>query len=308
MTVKKNPVVCADGRAGFSAVLPKEICFGKILQVLLKCLLFAVVIGFLTFFVHYISDRFIFHVHGRPGKEKILLMTYAAFDKFLMAAAFYLLGRKIPVKNSVLKAFVFTGLNWISNYIPQVMGLAFADGAIAEKAFSVSIMVCDSFVYMLAGIVLGLIFYEQTDATPCIPCSAMSFFKAAAVSAFVFPAFVAVFDFSMQFAYPDFSSIAVIQVSEHLASVFCINFYSWFFVTGIFFTVFYRFTEFNSHGSFVYFSLIYGLFLWTPVVMFMVLFGTAFLPTLVYSLAFLGIILAVSFLNSRILCDLPEKK
>lgn len=301
MTVKKNEIHCTEVTSGFSAISLKKLCFSRILQVLLKSLLFAIFTGIIAFFAHYISDRFIFHVHGRPGNEKVLLRIYASFEKFLMAIAFYLLGRKIPVKNPVLKAVVFVGLDWISNYIPQVMGLAFADGVIAEKAFSTSILFCDSLVYMLSGIVLGLIFYEQTE-TSCISCSAHSFFKAAAVSAFTFPALVAVFDFFMQFAFPAFSSIAVIQVSQELASVFRINFYSWFVVTGGFFTVFYRLTEFNCHGSFAYFSLIYGLLLWTPVVMFMVLFGTAFFPTLVYSLAFLGIILFVGFLNKLILC------
>ena len=76
MTVKKNEIHCTEVNSGFSAISLKKLCFSRILQVLLKSLLFAIFTGIIAFFAHYISDRFIFHVHGRPGNEKVLLMIY----------------------------------------------------------------------------------------------------------------------------------------------------------------------------------------------------------------------------------------
>lgn len=268
--------------------------------VAMKSIFFAICAGILTILTHMLSDIFIFHSHGKPEVASTALIIYTSFDKVLMAIAYYVLGRKIPVKNAVLRSLSFVALNWVSNYLPQIMGLALADGVIAEKAFSMSILACDTIVYLLLGIILGMIFREVPENT-LRSCDKKSYGKTIAISAIAFPVFVIIADQLMRLIYPSFSSSYVIQVSEQARIPFLINFYCCFFLTGAFIAVFYRLTEYNAYGSWLQFGLKYSLLLWTPVVMIMVMFGTAFLPTLVYALLFIGIIMVISWINEKIL-------
>lgn len=272
----------------------------EILEVAMKSILFAICAGVLTTLTHMLSDMFIFHNHGKPEFVSTPLIIYSACDKILVAIGYYVLGRKIPVKNPIMRSMAYLGLNWISNFVPQFMGLAFADGAIAEQAFRISDFVCDTIVLAILGIILGVLYREVPENT-VRSCDKKTYGKAIAISAITFPVFVIVVDQLMRLIYPSFSSSYVLQVSEQARISFLINFYCWFFLTGAFITVFYRLTEYNAYGSWLKFGLKYSLLLWTPVVMIMVVFGTAFLPTLVYTLLFFGIIMLISWINEKIM-------
>lgn len=127
------------------------------------------------------------------------------------------------------------------------------------------------------------------------------FGKAIAISAVVFPVFIIIADQFMSVVLPIFTSSYVIGVSEQAKGAFLINFYSWFIMTGAFISVFYRLTEYNDYGNYIRFALKYGLFLWTPVVMIMVVFGTELIPTTIYALIFLVCIAFVSWINDKIM-------
>lgn len=272
----------------------------EILEVAIKSILFALVAGTLTILTHMLSDMYIFHTHGNPEIANTMLVIYTSMDKMLIAIAYYVLGRKIPIKNTVLRGIIFIWLNMFSNYIPQVMGLAFADGEIAEKSFSLPIILCDVIVYTLLGVVLGII-YKKDSTFELRKCEKKAFVKAIVISAIIFPLLVTIADQTIYHVYPDFSSACVIDVSEKMRLAFFINFYCWFILAGALIAVFYRFTEYNDKGSFLSFALKYGLLLWTPVVMIMVMFGTELISTIAYSVIFMGIITLVSYINSKLI-------
>ena len=274
----------------------------EILEVAVKSLFFAICAGVLTTLTHMLSDIFIFHSHGKPEFVSTPLIIYSSCDKILVAIGYYVLGRKIPVKNPIMRSMVFLGLNWISNFVPQFMGLAFADGAIAEQAFRISDLVCDTIALLLLGIILGIL-YRKVPENTLRNCDKKIFGKMIVISAVAFPVLVIVADQLMRLIYPSFSSSYVLQVSQQARIPFLINFYCWFILTGIFVAVFYRLTEYNAYGSWFKFGLKYSLLLWTPVVMIMVVFGAAFLPTLVYTLLFIGIIMLISWINGKIIAD-----
>ena len=274
--------------------------YQEMVEVAIKSVLFALCAGILTTLIHMLSDMYIFHSHGKPETATIALIVYTSFDKALIAVGYYVLGRKIPVKNAILRSMIYVGLNWMSNYLPQIMGLAFADGAIAEKAFSISILACDTIVYIVLSVILGALFREDS-LTNLRSCDGHTYGKTVAISAILFPALVVIADRFMSFVFPAFSSSYVIQVSEQARIPFLINFYCWFFLTGAFIAVFYRMTEYNDEGSWLKFALKYSLLLWTPVIMIMVLFGTAFIPTTVFALIFLVIIMLISWINSKMM-------
>lgn len=274
--------------------------YKKILEVALKSAVFALCAGVLTALIHMLCDKYVLHVHGKPEFLSNSLIIYSACDKILMAIGYYVLGRKIPVKNAIMRSMTYVGLNWISNFVPQFMGLAFADGAIAEKAFRISDLVCDTIVVVLLGVILGIL-YRKVPDTKLRKCDKHTYRKAIIISTIVFPVLVIAADQLMGFIYPPFSSLNAMQVSEQAKIPFFMNFYSWFFVSGAFIAVFYRVTEYNDNGSWFLFALKYSLLLWTPVVMIMVLFGTDFIATAAYALVFIICIMILCRINSKVL-------
>lgn len=270
----------------------------EVLEVGVKSLLFALVAGVLTGLVHMICSRYILHIHGKPEFMSTALTIYSGCDKILMAVGYYILGRKIPIKNAILRGLSYMGLHWISNFLPQFMGLAFADGAIAQVAFRVSDLVCDSLVMLILGILLGIL-YRAVPEVKMRRCN--NFGKVIVMSAILFTALVVIADQTMYHICPAFSSAGAIQVSEQARVGFFINFYSWFLLSGAFFAVFYRLTEYNDSRSWVKFGLKYSLLLWTPVVMIMVLFGTNLITTTVYALVFIVCIMVVCWINGNLM-------
>lgn len=277
-----------------------KIPVNKWLIVLAKCLLFAACAGALTALSHMLCDKFILHTHGKPDFLSTSLIIFSACDKILMGLGYYILGRKIPAANPILRCMAYLSLHWISNFVPQFMGLAFADGPIAEHAFHFSDLVCDSISLFLSGLLLALLFYKE-PYVPLRSCKKGAYPKAILAGAVSLPCLVLVLDQLLFFINPAFSSASAIQVSAQAKPAFLVNFYSWFILSGIFICVFYRVTEYNDNGRWLSFALKYGLLLWTPVVMIMAVFGAELLPTAVYALLFLVCILAVSWMNGRIL-------
>ena len=272
----------------------------EILEVAIKSILFAICAGVLTTLTHMLGDIFIFHNHGKPEFVSTPLVIYSACDKVLVAIGYYVLGRKIPVKNPIMRSMAYLGLNWISNFVPQFMGLAFADGAIAEQVFRISDLICDTITLAILGIILGVM-YKNVPDIKLRKCDKHTYRKAIAISTIVFPVLIIVADQLMDLIYPPFSSLQAMQVSQQAKLPFLINFYSWFFVSGAFIAVFYRLTEYNDHGSWLKFALKYSLLLWTPVVMIMVIFGTELIATTAYAMVFVLCITILCWINSKVL-------
>ncbi len=271
-----------------------------VIEVVWKSLLFAVCAGILTAVTHMLAGRFILHEHGKPEFLSNSLTIYSACDKILMAVGYYILGRKIPFKNSYARSLTYVSLNWISNFFPQFMGLAYADGSVAQVAFRISDLVCDSITMIILGIILGVM-YKKPIETGWRECSKKTFIKAVVISMVAFPVLVIAADQGIAFVLPQFCSYNAIQVSESDRVPFLINFYSWFLLSGAFIAVFYRLTEFNdANGSWFKFALKYSLLLWTPVVMIMVVFGTEFLPTAVYAVLFIVCLTVLCWINGKV--------
>lgn len=271
-----------------------------IYKVAVNCIIFAVCAGGLTTLTHMLCSRYILHEHGRPEFLSTSLILYSCADKILMALGYYLLGRKIPVKNPVLRSLTYIGLHWISNFLPQFMGLAFADGPIASIAFRMTDLACDTLTLIVSGVILGML-YRKEPCKELRKADQRTAGKAIAVSAILFPVFIMAADQFMAFAHRPFSSVGAMQVSDQAMLPFFVNFYSWFLLSGAFICVFYILTEYNDNGSWLRFALKYSLLLWTPVVMIMVLFGTDFIATSVYALIFIVCILIICFVANKIL-------
>lgn len=275
----------------------------KIMKSLVQCVSFMILASLITTAIMIFKSAVLQGEHGKPDFVGSSLMVITSIEKFLIAVSYLIIGKKMPIKNNILRAWCFCLLIWASNYLPQVMGLAGADGAIAARAFSPSIVICDSIAYFISGIILGILIKEN-QIYEIRPCKYKTILKSCFISATFFPLLVIIMDHLLVLINPQFGSKIAMGVSDNNAFIFYIIFYSCFIVTGFLLPILYRMTEYNVEDNRhlnVKFELVYGFLLWTPVVMIMVAFGTSLLPTIVYDLAFMIIIFIDTYVIKKVL-------
>ncbi len=273
-----------------------------LLKITLKCIVFALCSCIVSMLCHIINAAFIENVHGKPEFVSNILFAYSIGEKILFAIGYLVLGYKIPIKNTILRAFTYIMLIWASNFIPQIMGLAGADGPIAASAFSVAIVVCDSITYLVSGVLLGILFRNVPERN-IRSCKRSRYIKTIITSAIGFPLLVIIVDQLMEKIYAPFSSVTAMGVSDGRQMTFYMNFYSWFIVSGVLIAVFYRVTEYNeeSDRGWLKFAMKYAILIWSPVVLIMIVFGTAVLPTVAYTMIFAICILIISWVDGKML-------
>lgn len=222
--------------------------------------------------------------------------------KTLYATAYVLLGHKLPIRSQRLRAFAFIMVIWISDYLPQVLGLAGADGPIAEAAFSIPLVVCDSLSYFIDGILLGFL-YKDFPYYKMKECSKINLLKTMVISAITFPILVFLSEQILGFIYSPLYCYNAMKVSDANIILFSVTFYGCFIITGALLPLVYRFTEYNTRNktSLFKFGSIYSICLWAPVVLIMIAFGTSVLSTCVYIVVFIICITAVSYINDYLI-------
>lgn len=271
------------------------------LKIILQCIIFALISCACSSGIHAFNSAFIEGVHGKPSFVSNTLFIYSFYTKLSFAIVYVLIGRLIPVKNRFFRSFIYIALIWGSNFMPQIMGLAFADGEIAQEAFSASIVICDSIGYLVDAIILGLIVNVTRDIRHNV-CSKSSLLKTSLISMIIFPLLIIIMDTILRTINVNFGGRAAMGVSKEQAISFYIGFYSYFLVTGALLPLFYRLTLYNDTTKpSLTFGLIYSIGIWTPIVLIMIVFGTEVLPTVIYTIAFMIAFLIITYINANLL-------
>lgn len=134
-------------------------------KVFLKAVLFSVLSALIATPLQVLNSMFILH-QGRPESSFLIPIGIISITmKSLFAISYILMGQKLPIKNSHFKAFIFIAMIWISDYLPQIFGIAGADGPLAKEAFNISIVIFDVVFYgclAITGVLLP-IFYRLTE-------------------------------------------------------------------------------------------------------------------------------------------------
>lgn len=278
-------------------------------KVILQCILFALLSCACSSLVHAFNSAFIEGVHGKPEFVTNSIFMYSFYEKLSYAIVYVCIGRFIPIKNKVLRGFTYIMLIWASDFMPQLFGLAFADGPIAEAAFSASIAVCDSLVFLITGLLFGILVNVPSEVE-YKKCSKSSILKTSLISMVSFPLLVIAGDMILKSIDESFGSRGAIGVSQQQAIPFYLCFYGCFLITGILLPIFYRITLYNTEKakSAFWFGLYYSIGIWTPVVLIMIVFGTELIPTLVYTILFIAVLLVVTTLNGILLNHFEKTK
>jgi len=272
-------------------------------EYLLRAVIFAILSALIATPLQVLTSVFILKEKGPPDVSFLIPIGIIGFiTKTLFAMAYVLLGNKLPIKNSKLRAFTFIGLIWISVYLPQVLGMARADGPIAEAAFKIPLLICDSLSFIIDGILLGLLFKEFPYHT-LLPCSKSALIRTMFISAISFPAVTIIFEFLLGKIFPTLYIYNTMQVSNEKLKIFYVIFYACFIITGASLPIFYRLTEYNTgkQTSALRFGIIYSICLWSPIVAIMIAFGTSVLLTLVYVVVFIICIITISVINGKLI-------
>ena len=269
------------------------------IKTILKIITFAVVSELISTPLQIFNSIFVLHERNRP--ETAFLISIAIIGtimKILFAVAFINIGKFLPIKNSILKGLSFIGLVWISAYFPQIMGLVGGDGPIIEKAFSISIFLCDTIVYIINGIILGILFKSKYYSLK--KCNNISLVKTIITNAILFPVLTFLTEQLLGKINNSFFIIKSLQVAK--AKSFILSFYGFLIITGIMLPIFYRLTNYNEVENKAFkFGLFFSICLWSPIVAIMIAFGTNIKITCLYVITFFIIIMLITRVNVKML-------
>lgn len=266
---------------------------------LIKAIIFAVLSAILSTPLQIFNSIYILQ---EPAPPKLTFLIQIAIIgvimKILYATAYVLMGKKLPIKSQRLRAFVFILVVWVSDYMPQVLGLINADGPIAEAAFSLPLVACDTLSYIIDGFLLGVL-YRDFPYYKSNKCDKSCLIRTMLISAMIYPVLIFIFEQLLGFLYSPLYIFSAMRVSDTKIVPFMISFYGCFIITGALLPMIYRYTEFNTKNSLspLRFGAIYSICLWAPVVMIMVAFGTNIWITFVYIIVFIICILTVAKIN-----------
>lgn len=269
----------------------------------IKAVIFAVLSAVLSTPLQILNSIFVLQEAAPPEISFLIpIGIIGIIMKTLYATAYVLTGKNLPVHSPRLRAFVFIVIIWVSDYLPQVLGLMGADGPIAEAAFSLPLIACDTVSYVIDVVLLGFL-YKNLPYCERKQCSNSALVKAMMVSAFLFPILVFVVEQIMGFFYSPLYVFNAMKVSYEKIIPFTITFYGCFIITGALLPVIYRYTEFNTGNrlSSLKFGVIYSFCLWAPVVLIMVAFGTDILITCIYIIVFAFCIITVAKINDHLI-------
>lgn len=285
-----------------SEIIKKVTRFG------LRVLLFFVLNEILSTGIH-VLQGIIQGVHGAPSFVTAQMAVYGIVMKALQIIAYIILGNRIPVKNRFLKGLSFMFLFWLADYIPQILGMLGAYSPVLNPdAASFGTILSDSISYIKTGILLGGIFTLENHQVNK-ECKRKKLICSVLTSMLVFPAIIFVLERFVEFINPAYTCASGFAISKADVISFYVVFYLFLAVSGMFFPIFYRVTEYNSNhkNRWLVFSNVHGWMLWTPVVTIMPFFGISIEITIIFAVIMLIALYADTYLFCRIIDNRPSR-
>ncbi len=241
--------------------------------------------------------------HKAPSFVTEQLAVYSVIMTILMIIAYLILGNCIPAKSRIVKGLLFVFFFWIADYLPQILGMSGGySPIISPDAMSFRTILIDSIGYIKTGLLLGAILAVESHQEKK-DCRRKRFFLAIIYSMIFFPAIMFVLEMLIGFMNPEMTCVASFGISSEETICFYIVFYLFQAVSGIFFVLFYRYTEYNTElkHRWLIFATVHGWMLWTPVVGIMPFFGVAVAPTIVFALIMLVALYADTYIFAKVI-------
>jgi len=272
--------------------------------VLLRLVFFVILSSVISSMLRIFVEAVIEGKQGAPDFVTIPFMVYAFCVIFVYGLGYVIFGHKIPVKNTILRAFTYRMFIVFSGYLPNILAMLGGDGEIITDSLSVGIVVVDIISGMLEGLILGLLmkkyFAEKTEViyhssrkkiiVSCVAVGVLFF-----TLNFVADIVTGVIDDSWRLC-------SILKVSQEKEIMFNVVFMFFMFIAGAIQPIWYRLclNEDASALSMIVFALEIAAFVWLPNVLIMAFFGTSAVKTITYGVAYVIMIVVCALLYRKI--------
>ena len=255
-----------------------------------RLILFAIISDVVSTPLQLFNSIVIEGMQGPPDFVSVPFLIYAVGTKLVFGLGYVLFGYRLPVKNTVLRAFAYIMLILFSSYLPNVLAMAGGDGEIIGSSFSAGIVIVDTLSYMLDGLILGLLMKkysaENTYAARYVT-GARSVLSCAA-NGVLFALLNLAFDIVAGAAGRSWRLCGILKVTPERETAFYIVFAIFMFIAGLIQPVWYRYclpADASPAGA-VIFALKLAAVVWLPNVLIMVFFGTPVIKTFAYGASY----------------------
>lgn len=244
-------------------------------------------------------------IEGKKGAPEFItagFIIYGICAQAAQAIGYFVLGSKLPIKNSALRGTAYIALILVTSYLPNVLGMAGGDGKIISDSLKVGIVVVDVVSYLSKGLILGLVMKKYDLSKPAVKSrvTGSRFGVLCMIGGLVFAALNIITDLAAGAADKSWRLCSILGVSQQRETVFYIVFTIFMFAAGALLPIWYRLCmpdDVSVKGALLL-SVKVSAFVWLPNVLIMAFFGTPALLTCAYGAAY-AVMIAVSALVYR---------
>ena len=265
--------------------------FGVILRLILFVLLPNLVTTPLRIFVEAVIEG---HKEA-PNFVTVPFIIYGICAEFIVGLGYLMIGYKLPIRNTILRGFTYIMLILFSSYLPNILAMLGGDGKIIEESLTVGIIIVDIVSYTFKGLVLGLLMknYNVKNADENKKITNSKFIIFSIINGAIFAGLNYITDIIAGAVNSSWRLCSILGVSSYREASFYIVFTIFMFIAGALLPIWNRYClpEDASISESIVFSIEVSLFVWLPNVLIMAFFGTPFLLTMAYGVAYLFMIM-----------------
>ena len=263
--------------------------------VILRLLLFVLIPNLFTIPLRIFVEAVIEGKEGAPAFVTVPFIIYVICAELVVGLGYLVIGYKLPIKNTVLRGFAYIMLILISSYIPNILAMLGGDGKIIEESLSMGILVVDVISYSLKGLVLGLLMknYDVKNPDEIEQITNTRFIICSIIYGVLFAALNYLTDIAAGAVNSSWRLCSILGVSTERETLFYIVFTIFMFMAGILLPLWNRccLPKKASISASIIFALEISLFVWLPNVLIMAFFGTPFMLTIAYGIAYVFMII-----------------
>ena len=276
-------------------------------------ILFLLIPNLVTTPLRIFVEAVIYNKKEAPAFISAGFIIYSFIVEIIFYIGYFVLGRKLPIKNTVLRGFAYIMLILFSSYLPNILAMTGGDGQIISDSLSIGIIVVDIISYTIKGLVLGLVNNNDYIDKPedISPITGFRFITACLVNGVLFAALNYLFDMGIGAIDRSWKLSSLLGVSSQRETAFYIIFILFMFVAGFIIVLWFRYNL--PAGTLISGTVLFGLKLsvitWLPNVLIMAFFGTPFVKTFTYGVVYIimfvicVLIYRKIFLTEDVLCN-----
>ncbi len=274
---------------------------GVIPRVLLFILLSNIVTTPLRIFVEAVIEE----MAEAPAFVTVPFLIYGFCAELVVGFGYIIIGCKLPVKNRTLRGLAYIMLILVSSYLPNVLAMLGGDGKIIEESLTMGIVVVDVISYTVKGLVLGLLMknYNVVNNAPSRSISSPVMVLASVINGMVFALLNILADAAAGAVDSSWRLSSILGVTAARENLFYIVFNAFMFLAGVLLTIWFRYClpDKADVPSRIVFALKLSVIVWLPNVLIMAFFGTSFVKTFAYGIAYVVMFVICTFVYGKLI-------